>query len=74
MPLFLFSMDSQETFLSSFYPCRLQTNKGNFLELPSILVTFREIAEPKVTVLTIYVFSVLQEMFFQQFLSLQSSR
>ena len=55
-------MDSRETFLGSFDPCRLQINKSNFFELPSKLVTDREIAEPTVTVL-IYVFSVLQECF-----------
>ena len=37
-------------------------NKSNFFELPSKLVTDREIAEPTVIVL-IYVFSVLQECF-----------
>ena len=68
MPLFLFSVGSRETFLGSFYPCRFQINKSNFFELPSKLVTVREIAEPKVTVLTIYVFSVLTaRMFFNNF-------
>ena len=62
LPLFLFSVDFRETFLGSFYPCRLQINKSNFFELPSKLVTDREIAEPTVTLL-IYVFSVLQECF-----------
>ena len=62
LTLFLFSVYSQETFLGSFYPCRLQISKGNFFELPSKLVTVREIAEPKVTVLIIYVFSVNQSI------------
>ena len=66
LPLFLFSVDSRETFLGSFYPCHLQINKSNFFELPSKLVTDREIAEPTVTVL-IYVFSVLLECFLTNF-------
>ena len=41
LPLFLFSVDSRETFLGSFYPCRLQTNKSNFFEL-----LFRAETEP----------------------------
>ena len=63
LPLFLFSVGSRETFLGSFYPCRLQINKSNFFELPSKLVTVRDIAEQKVTVSTIYEFNVLQECF-----------
>ena len=57
----------QETFLNSFYPCRLQMNKGNFFKLSFKFVTVREIAEPKVTVFTIYVFGGLQEMFLTNF-------
>ena len=65
---FCFQWAPRETFLGSFYPCRFQINKSNFFELPSKLVTVREIAEPKVTVLTIYVFSVLTvRMFFNNF-------
>ena len=43
---------------------KLIVNKGNFFELPFKFVTVREIAEPKETVITIYVFSGLQERFF----------
>ena len=39
----------QETFLSSLFSCGLQTNKSNFFDFPSKLVTVRgEIAKPKV--------------------------
>ena len=42
-------------------------NKGNFFKLSSKFVTVREIADPKITVFTIYVFGGLQEMFLNNF-------
>ena len=54
-------------FLSSFYPCRLSGKLRSLFVTPSKFVTVAELAEPKVIVFAISVFSGLQRTFLSNF-------
>ena len=54
-------------FFNDFYPSRLPGKKGQFFVPPPKLVTAKGLAEPKVTVFVIFVFSGLQRTFLGNF-------